>query len=89
MRLGSPTQTVDCRPQCGQVDDRRDAREVLEDHAGRRERNVAPLRLGWIPTGQTCHVVFGDELTVDIPQDGLEQHLDREGHAVEALRDAG
>ena len=60
----------------GQVDDGRDAGQVLHDHARRHEREVRVRgRLG--PRRQGVDVRLGDVLAVDAAQQVLEQHAHR------------
>ena len=65
----------------GQVDDRRDAGEVLHQHPRRLERDLdAGLGLR-VPLRDRLDVVAGDRLAVLEPQHVLQQHLDRVGQA--------
>jgi hypothetical protein len=68
----------------GQVHDRGHAGEVLEDHPGGHEGQLHVLRSRRVPGPEVLHVLRGDELAVDAPEDSLEQDLDREGQAGEA-----
>ena len=62
----------------GEVDHRRDAREVLHHHPGGRERNLlSGLRVG-VPFRQRLHVFGVHSLAVFVAQQVLEQHLERE-----------
>ena len=75
----------------GQVDDARDAGEVLHQHPRRRELDLG-VRLGRrVPVGQRPHVVGGDVGAVLGAQQVLEQHLQRvrEGQQHPVRRTAG
>jgi len=62
----------------GEVDDGRDAGEVLEEHAARAERDLARGdRLG-VPGGEGPDVVGGDRLAVFVPQEVFQKDLQRE-----------
>lgn len=77
----------------GEVDDARDAGEVLHDHAGGRELDLLVGVRGLVPPGQRLDVVGGDVGTVLGAQQVLQQDLQRErerlhvqalaGHGVE------
>jgi hypothetical protein len=67
----------------GEVDDARDAGEVLHDHARRRELDLlAGVRVR-VPAGDRLDVVGGDVRTVLRAEEVLEKHLEREGQALD------
>ncbi len=69
----------------GQVDDARDAGEVLHDHARRRELDLlARVRVG-VPPGDRQDVVGGDVGAVLGAEQVLEQHLQREGKRLDRI----
>ena len=65
----------------GQVDHRGDAGEVLHQHPGGQERDLALAARGRaaVPPRHRGHVVVGDPDAVDVAQEVLEQHLHRVG----------
>jgi hypothetical protein len=65
-------------PQGGQVDDRRDAGEVLQDDASRLERHLELRRGRRIVGREPPDVVRRHVVAVLVPQQALEQDLDRE-----------
>ena len=71
----------------GEVDDAGDAGEVLHDHAGGRELDLLVGRGAGVPAGDRLDVVGGDVRAVLGAEQVLQQHLQREGQAldVEAL----
>ena len=73
IRFGSCAEPLHRGPHGGEVDDRGDAGEVLQDHAGGHEGELDVLRGGRVPGAEVLHVVRGDQLAVDDPQDGLEE----------------
>ena len=72
----------------GQVDDARHAGEVLEDDAGRHERQLGLGGLGRIPGGQRAHVGRGDQVRLRrrAAQHVLEQDLDGVRQVLEVRR---
>ena len=68
-----------------QIDDRRDAGEILHDDARRLEWHLFALGLARLPIGQGDDVILGDLEAVALSQRRLEQHFDRVGQA----RDVG
>ena len=70
----------------GEVDDRRNAGEILHQHAGRAEGDLVAGRAAVLePVGDGADVVGLDGAAVLVAQQVLQQHLQREGQA----RDAG
>ncbi len=69
----------------GEIDDRRNAGEILHQHAGRAEGDFL-LRLALVgePLGDALDVFLGDRAAVLEAQEVLEQHL----HGERQLRDA-
>ena len=67
----------------GEVDDRRDAREVLEDDPCRHERDLGLARAARAPRGQRRHVVLADDAAARVPDRVLEQDLERDGRPPE------
>jgi hypothetical protein len=67
----------------------RDAREVLEQHTSRQERELG--RVGGLrnPARQHPHVVLLERLVRLVAQRVLEQHLDRDRHLVQPERGHG
>ena len=65
----------------GEVDHRRDAGEVLHQHAGRAEGDLAVRAALLLPVGQRLDVLAGDAAAVLVAQQVLEQHLQRIGQA--------
>ena len=74
-----------------QIDDARDAREVLQQHAGRPEGDLFIFGRAGLPAGERRDVGGGDGRAVLVPQQVLEQHLQREGQGreVETFRGQG
>ncbi len=71
----------------GEVDDRGHAREVLEHHAGRRERDLA-VGLGVrVPVRERGDVVGRDVRAVLVPEQVLEQDLERVRQGVDGAFD--
>ncbi len=69
----------------GEVDDARDAGEVLHDHARRRELDLG-VRLGaGIPAGEGADLLRCDVGAVLGPQEVLQQDLEAEGQPPAAL----
>ena len=65
-------------PHGGEVHERGNPREILQDHPRRAERNLAPGgRLG-IPGREGGHVLFADRPSVHPAEQRLKQHPDRE-----------
>ena len=72
-----------------QVDHGRDAREVLHQHAGGEEADLAVVGdapAAARPGRQRGHVVLGDGDAVDVTGQVLEQHLQREGQPLHPRR---
>ena len=67
----------------GEVDDARHAGEVLEDYAGRHERDFA-LRRRRRPRGECSNMRFGDEAVAQVAKGVLQQHPDRERQPVQS-----
>ena len=82
--LGVAAEQLDGIAHGGQIDDARDAGEVLHDDAGGHEGQIARVGVGGLPAGQTLDVIFGDEIAIDVAQNGFEQNLDGEGQARQA-----
>ncbi len=81
--LGIVGHADDRRPHRGEVDNRRDAGEVLQDDPSRHERGLAAAGLLRVVAGQAAHVFVGYRGAVVTAQCGLQQHLDRVGDRVE------
>ena len=62
----------------GEVDHRRDAGEVLEDHPGRHERHLGLARTVRPPGGEGPDVVLGDDAIAGVAEHVLEKDL--QGH---------
>ena len=62
----------------GEIDHRRDAGEVLHQHARRPERDLAIRGLGLEPLRERLQVLLGDAAAVFVAQQILQQHLHRE-----------
>ncbi len=74
-RLDNPgvlSQTCDCRTHRRQIDEERNARKVLEQHARDDERNLFDAFAVGLPVGELAHVVFRDLLAVTIAQHGFQ-----------------
>ena len=73
----------------GEIDEQRNAGEILQQHAGDHERDlIRPLRAR-LPVGERAHIVLGDLLAVDIAQHRLEHDADRDRqlrHVADACR---
>ena len=67
----------------GEIDDRRNAGEVLQQHARRREGDLLLHLRGHVPAGQRLNVLGIDEPRVLAAQQVLEQDLQRERQARE------
>ena len=67
----------------GQIDHRRHPREVLEQHPGRRERDLGGGLGPGIPSRQRLDVAGGDGGAVFVAEQVLEQDLERERQAIE------
>ncbi len=68
----------------GEIDDRRHAREVLEQHTRRHERDFLIRHLARVPAGQLLDVLGPDHAAVFAPQQVLEQDLERIGQPGDA-----
>jgi hypothetical protein len=69
-----------------QVDDRGDAREVLQHHAARDEGDLLGARVGGVVGGDSGDVLLPDGESIQLAEGGLEQDADRVRkplHAVE------
>ena len=63
----------------GEIDEERDAGEILQHDASDDEGNfIGNGRLG-VPVGEGLDVVFADALSVEIAQHGLEDDADADG----------
>ena len=81
--LGIAAEGLDGVAHGGQIDDRRDAGEVLHEHAGRHEGDLAAgLGLG-VPVGEELDVGGGDVDAVFAAQQVFEQDFEAEGQAAE------
>ena len=81
---GSPPSLLHGVAHGGEVDDRRHAGEVLHQHAGRAEGDLAlGLALVGQPVGDGLDVVLGDGAAVLEAQQVFQQHLQRERQGVE------
>ena len=78
MASGSPPVAGHRAPERREVDDGGDAREVLEQHASRRERDLDLGRRGRLVAGQVLHVLARDGSLAGVAEGVLEEHLDRE-----------
>ena len=72
-----PLQLDDRVPHRRQIDDTGHAREVLQQHASRHERDFLLDGPGRVPLSERPDVIRLDEPTVLAPQQVLEQHLHR------------
>ena len=66
-----------------QVDDRRNACEVLEHHSCRREGDLLGWLCLWIPLHQRLDVLGGDRLAIFVAQQVFEQNPERERKPVD------
>ena len=60
----------------GEIDHARDAREVLQDHPPRHERDLSLAHALGVEGGERLHVLLGDHPAVAVPEARLEQNLD-------------
>ena len=60
----------------GQVDHRRDAGEILQQHAGGCEGNLLGRGRPCIPCGQRIDVIDGDGVAILVPEEVLEEDLE-------------
>ena len=60
----------------GQVDDGRYAGEVLQNDPAGAERDLGLGHVGGVVGGERLDVVVGDDPSVVLAENGLEQHLD-------------
>ena len=65
-------------PHGGQVHERGNPREVLQDDAGRAERDLAPGRRCRVPGREGGHVLFPDRPSVHPAKQRFQEHPDRE-----------
>ncbi len=70
-------------PHRGQVDDGRDAREVLEDHARGQERDLRVAAGARPPAREAPDVGVGDDAAPGVAQQVLQEDLDRDRGAVQ------
>ena len=70
-------------PHGGQVDDRRHAGEVLQDDAGREEGNLRVAARPRPPAGDPREILLRHEAAPGVPQDVLQEDLQRDGGAIE------
>ena len=63
--------------QGGQVDDRRHAGEILQNHPSQFEGDFDLLGRFGVPVRQIDHVRFVDDEVVDVSQAGFQQHANR------------
>jgi hypothetical protein len=75
------TETGDCFAHCGEVDQERNAGEVLENDASDDERNFGVDGFSGVPVGERADVVFGDGDAIAITQDGFEDQSDGDWEA--------
>ena len=67
-----------------QINQRRNAGEILKHHAGRHERKLPLLRGFRIPGRQDRHIVVRGESRADVTQEVLQQDPDAEGQVIHA-----
>ena len=70
------TQSQHTIPHRREIDQRRHAREILQQDAGRREGDLMCRRTGRVPAGHDRDVVRADGSAVLVPQQILEQDLE-------------
>ena len=75
-------QSLESIPHGGQVDDSRDTRKVLKDHAGRHERQVGPC-VRRAPSRYSPHIILRHVSAAGVAQRVLQQNAYGEGKAVE------
>ncbi len=80
--VSSPVIRHHGRAHGGQVDDRRDTGEVLEDDPPGNERDLNLADRHCVVNGEGAHVGFGHQVAVEMAQRRLEQNLDRVGEAI-------
>ena len=71
------------RAKRGEIDHGGHAGEVLQDDAGRLEGQLVRAGIRRVPRRQPSHVVLLYRVVVDVPQNRLEQHLDRHRKALD------
>ena len=71
-----------CRSESGEVDDGWDTGEVLQNDAAWFEGDFGRLDRVGGPSGQSGHVVGGDDESVDVSQAGFEQDSNRVGQGI-------
>ena len=85
--LGVAAECLDAVSHCGQVDDSRHAREVLEDDACGHERQVS-ARVGGAPLGYGLHMLLGHVAPAGVAKRVLEKDADRKGKAIQRVDEA-
>jgi len=73
-----------CATHGGEVNNGRNAGEVLQQDACRHERDFDLGRAGRVVCSQFFHVGFFDEEAVAIPQCAFQQHFDGIGKAIDS-----
>ena len=78
-QLGISSQLCDRVAHGGQIDEKWDAGEVLEDDACNDEGNFLLCRMLGIPIGESADVILADPLAVKVTQDGFQDNADADG----------
>ena len=80
---GIPAETVDRGPHRGQIDEERNAREILKENPRDDERDFRGALGPRFPAGQGADVFLADAAAVDVSQNGLENDPQADGEATD------
>jgi hypothetical protein len=70
--LGVSSQASDRGAHGSQIDDSRDAGEILHDHPRRAKRQTRPVLRFRLPIGQIDHILAGDLLLITLAQERFQ-----------------
>ena len=75
------THSLNGRPHCGKINEKRNARKILEDDSGHDERDFGGALGSGLPARECPNVVLLDAPAVAVAQQGLQDDTDRDGKA--------
>jgi hypothetical protein len=81
--LWIPAQRSHAVTHCGQVNDCWDAGEVLKNDACGFKRNLELSWLARVPLSEIVNVLFGNLISIAMPQDGFEKNANGEGESAD------
>ncbi len=74
------------RPQCGQIDDGRNAGKVLQHDAAGFKRQLGFLHVGRVPGREVRDVVLRHDEIINVPQQRFEEHSNRKRQPIDVRR---